>query len=65
MEPAELRAVLLSEHRKRRLDLMASFCRFWGMTPSEYKALTVEELNAMTEFANDEIKARNKANRRR
>lgn len=66
MEPAELRAFRLRDHRQRRLEIMAAFCRFWNITPAEYKALTVEELNAMTEYANDEIAERKKqANKQR
>lgn len=40
---------------------MAAFCRFWGTTPAEYWALTIDEANAMTEYANDEISERKRA----
>ena len=53
-----VRSARLKWQRERRLELMASFCRFWTMTPAEYKQLTVEELEAMTRFANDEINQR-------
>lgn len=44
--------------------MMASFCRFWRMTPAEYHALTLEELEAMTKFANDEIEQHKRAQKK-
>lgn len=64
MEPAELRAFRVADHRRRRNEMMAAFCRFWNVTPAEYKALTLEELEAMTEYANKEINERKKQQRK-
>lgn len=58
--PSSERERRLAIRRERRLKAMAAFCKYWGMTPAEYKALTVEELNALTEFANNEIRERNR-----
>lgn len=65
MAKPSARSDRLSQRRRRRLELMAAFCKYWGMTPGEYARLTVEELDAMTKFANDDIKQRQREQRRR
>lgn len=59
------RALRLRLQRERRLDLMASFCRFWNIDPTVYRQLTVEEVEAMTKFANTEIQKQKQAQRKR
>lgn len=53
-----------ARHRDRRLQVMAGFCKYWGMTPAEYDQLTLERLEAMTKFANDDIKERKRQARK-
>ncbi len=43
---------------------MAAFCKYWGISPAEWKALTLAETRVMTEYAEDDIEARNRANKR-
>jgi len=35
---------------------MAAFCRYWRMTPAEYRALTLEEFGALAEFMVDDLR---------
>lgn len=44
---------------------MAAFCRFWRISPSEYWSLSVAETAAMTEYAQEELAARERAAKRR
>jgi hypothetical protein len=40
---------------------MAAFCHFWGISPSEYWALTIAEVSVMVQFANDYVEAQRQA----
>jgi hypothetical protein len=44
---------------------MAAFCRFWGCMPRDIDALSREEYHAMTLYARREIRAQNRAARKR
>lgn len=44
---------------------MVRFCRFWSMTPRQVDELSDREYFAMVRFANREIRAANRAARKR
>jgi hypothetical protein len=38
------------------LRTMAAFCRFWRITPAEYRALRFDEVDALATWMNEEIR---------
>lgn len=43
---------------------MAAFCRYWQIAPSEYWRLTMRELRVMSEFAEDDIRRRERESKK-
>jgi len=44
---------------------LAAFCRHWGMSPHEVKAMRLDEYRAFVEHMQAEAKAQAKASKRR
>ena len=59
------RARAARPYERRALDELAAFCRFWRMTPRDVDQLTDQEYEAMVRYANRELKAQQRAARKR
>ena len=50
---------------RRRLHELAAFCKYWRMTPRDVDRLTDEEYAGFVAYANSDIRARNRAARKK
>jgi hypothetical protein len=49
----------------RALAALAGFCRYWHMTPRDVEQLTTAEYRAFVRYAEADLRAQKRANRRR
>ena len=52
-------------YERRAYDELAAFCRYWRMTPRDVDQLTDQEYAAMVRYANRELKAQQRAAKKR